>query len=251
MRLVATCVRVLLLVMPIVLTGCGTFGETRSEPVKITAHADSNSKRPIALGRLQHEKDAARLLSVGVFAWGKFDDQDEINLRNSMQGTLREAFSGIAFSTDDRIDLYIWLRKYLVAASNNEVAVFVGVDWCAADKNRQVHFQDTFYAAKTCRFPMICTLGSVKNSVHDAIVERIVTSALALSTDTKPSSTDGKYTFARFEDAAAKMPEILRSTGGLFFAGRIPVFLPDSSPQTLDLGWAAMREPINWMERLK
>lgn len=204
--------------------------------------------RPVKLATIGHDKQGQRLANVGVFAWGRFDENDQINIAHSFEDTV-EAAIGNRRPSGQPVNVHIMIRTYMLVFSNRDGATIAGVDWCAADSNSRVLFQDTFYAAHYCgRFPDICTLGMNKDVVHEAIVKRIAQDALAIATGGKPAERKVERTHAHFEAAAAVVPKTMGQPGE---------YLPKGLSGNYDIGpvrvlteRAKMGEPIDWKSRL-
>jgi hypothetical protein len=208
--------------------------------------------RPVKVASLEREEEGIRLINVGVKAWGKFDDDDQANIRASLENTLIAATRGRVVGNTETINIYIVIRKYIVGVSNNAAAVWAGVDWCAADANNQVLFQEVFYATSTGR--LVVTTGGVKDDVNFAIVKRIAQSTVGLAASSQPVALNVPDTYSTYEEAAATMPQTLRSWGMVVFipvyTTQMPGYIPGTDPERFQLELAAINEPIDWQTRL-
>lgn len=232
------------------LSACAaTMGHTTRVVVPLDNAELLDGLRPTKVATLGREEDGIRLMNVGVKAWGKFDDDDQENIRASLEDTLTEATRGRVAGNAEPINVHIVIRKYFVGSSNVAAAVWAGVDWCAADANNRVLFQEAFYATSTGRF--VGTLGGNKDNVNRAIVKRIAQSTIALAASLQPGELKVAGTYSAFEEAVATMPETLRSWGLILFTAPIPLYIPGTKPERLPLEWALMQEPIDWQKRLE
>jgi len=232
------------LIAAFLLSGCGTTGVTTRSAVDVGALAAS-SFRPISVDSVAREEAGIKLMSVGVRAWGRFDDRDQANIKGSLEDTFAAATQGRTRPDGEPIKIHLVIRKYLVAGSNNEGAVLAGVDWCATDAKDAILFQESFYATHSVRF--IGTLGGLKDTVNKAIVKRIAQSSLALAANERPIGAAVQYTYATLEQAAATMPDSLASWDQ---PRLVHIGPPRSAPEKVSLAWAEMRPPIDWKERL-
>jgi hypothetical protein len=187
------------------------------------------------------------LYNVGTYAWGKFDDDDQANLEATLKDTLTAATQGRSTTDEGTIKVYLMIRKYIVGTSNNAGAVFAGLDWCAADINNQVLFQETFYATSSGR--LLTTVGLVKDKVNFAIVKRIAQQTVHIAANSKPTAPNVPDTYSTFEEAALTMPEKLRSWGAPIFVGAVPIGFYGGTG-SVPLNIFAITEPTDWQKRL-
>lgn len=142
------CSFALLLVILMSASGCGA---TKGETTRQTVHLDNLSLPeflvPVEVESVSSSPDAAELYTSGVFRWGKFNEADITNLRVSLEDTLKAAISQNRLDKSDKVRVYVVVRKYIVAASNVEVAALAAVDWCAARKDGTLLYREIFYAA--------------------------------------------------------------------------------------------------------
>jgi hypothetical protein len=241
----------LLSMLTFALIGCGMTGTTTHSQVSPDSVPKAVQVRPTVLASITREEEGVRLMSVGVFAWGRFDENDQSNIAASISDALATAARGADAVVGEPIEVHVLIRKYFVGASNNAGAVFSGVDWVAATLSKEVLYHDSFYATSYCKFPRICTLGSEKDVVNHAIVERIVTRAFVFASGQSPGSVATNRTYATFAEAAATMPEVLKSWGTAFLVGSIPVIVPGTAPRDLSLEWAEMGTPVDWSRKLR
>lgn len=228
-------------------TGCGVTGNTSRMTVPLDAIPSAAELRPVKVASFGYEKEWTKLMSVGVFHWGAFDESDRVNLTGTLEDTLEAATRGKR-STAAPLEIHVMIRTYLIAASGREGLVIAGVDWSAAEPDKRVLFQEAFYAAYTCGTPPnFCTIGINKDAVHRAIVKRIAQDALALAAGGRPGARVVEKTYAKLEEAAAVVPkslgqpgEVLPTNRGGYALGGVAVPVED----------ARMIEPIDWSKRL-
>jgi hypothetical protein len=206
--------------------------------VTLDAVPSAADLRPVRLASLDYEPQGTTLRNLEVYRWGKFDETDRANLADSLEDTLKAAIRGMRPSGAP-VEIHVLIRTYFIAATGREGLVIAGVDWCTAEPDKRVLFQDAFYAAYTCgRFPNICTMGINKDAVHGAIVKRIAQDALAAAAGIRPDERAVAKTYSKFEDAAAVVPKAPERQAGEFL------------PANLNVERARMPTPIDWKRRL-
>jgi hypothetical protein len=167
--------------------------------VTLDAVPSAADLRPVRLASLDYEPQGTTLRNLEVYRWGKFDETDRANLADSLEDTLKAAIRGMRPSGAP-VEIHVLIRTYFIAATGREGLVIAGVDWCTAEPDKRVLFQDAFYAAYTCgRFPNICTMGINKDAVHGAIVKRIAQDALAAAAGIRPDERAVAKTYSKFE----------------------------------------------------
>ncbi len=142
-------------------------------------------------------------------------------------------------ATGSELQIHLVIRGYFVAASNNAAGVLAVVDWCVADQDAHVLYQEVFYASHAAR--LVGTLGGEKDIVDQAIVRRVAETSLLLSSG---ASTNGlprkvKDTYDQFNEAVAVLPSDFQSMG-LVGAG------PSSAAQSRHVVYS--EHPINRRE---
>ncbi len=198
--------------------------------------------RPVSVGSVSHEDEGVRLIYPRLgYAWGKFSDEDQANIKGSLADTLLAATRKSGPPIGEPIKVHVLIRKYYVEGSNSAAAIFAGVDWVAAEQTNQLLFQESFYATSKGHFPQLFTLGSLKDAVNSAIIKRIAQKAITLAAGGHPESINVEGTYSTFDGAAASMPEILKSSD-IFVAGGPPV--------KVELEGAEMKTPVDWKSHL-
>jgi hypothetical protein len=230
------------LVVLFVLLACGTTGHTTRAPVDLGALPvpASAELRPVAVGSVEADPSGIRLMNVGSYAWGKFDESDLANLRVSLEDTLAAATKGRTLAAEASVRVHLVIRDYVVATSNNAGAVFVGVEWYAAAGDDPCLFGESFYATSSGRF--IGTIGGRKDDAHRAIVKRISLTALALAAGQRPLPAEVDGTFSSFEKAAATMPESIQSWG-VPVGGTPGGYIPGTDPRSFRSSLPKLRVP--------
>jgi hypothetical protein len=232
------------------LAGCGTTGVTTPTEHRPPTLAPTVKVRPTSLGSIDRDETGIRLMSVGVFPWGKFDNTDQANIESSIKSALISAQQASSVAADSPAYVHVLIRKYFVGASNNEGAILAGIDWVISSEDKSLLYHDAFYVTHTCKFPRICTLGSEKTEVNKAIVERVVRRALSIGAGGNPNAEVVEHAYDSFGEAAATMPEVLRSWGSAFLVGSSVVLTPGTKPRDVPLDWAEMQQPVDWSARL-
>jgi hypothetical protein len=236
----------ILLVM--LISGCGITGSTTRVELNQETLPKISQMTQTTLGSLMLEADDARLTTVGiVLPWGKFDENDRSNIAASIEDALAAAGRGKEINYNELIQIHALVRKYLLRTSTSFIFVFSAVEWVAVNSRRDLLFQDTFYSTAFCEAPKICTLGSVKDEVNAAIVERIAKRAILLGVGLDPMPMTHERTYDTYEEAAATMRVSRRSLLTSLLFGKHP------GNDDEHLSWlesAKLTTQTDWMRRL-
>jgi hypothetical protein len=205
--------------------------------------------RAVQVESLEREDEGIRLINIDVRPSGKFDDEDQANMRRSLEETLKAAMRNRATQGDKAIHLHVLIRKYVVGASNNQAVVWTSVDWCAADEDGQVLFSEAFHATATVH--LIGSLGGIKDRVNRSVVKRIAQTTLALAADATRAEGDVAGTYASFDEATASIPEMLETWGLPFFVSVAPaVPIAPRADQKYSAKLFPVEAKIDWATRL-
>lgn len=215
------------------ISACGIMGGTTRTVVQLDTLPPAAHLRPLVVGSVTSEGESVRLTSVGPLTVEGFNDHDRATIEDSLGVTLVAATREMERQSGDLIRIHLLIRKYLLGVSNGNIAILTGVEWVLAGPSNQVLFQDSFYAARECHLPNMCTLGGEKDAIRSAIVKRIAQKAIVAATGGAPDTTDTEGTYSSFESAAAKMPKKIKGWG-------------INESKELDLKWAEMRGPMDW-----
>jgi len=226
--------------------GCGTFGGT-----KVVSVPMSNMPRgpfaQIHTGTVTLAANATKLDAVGVYPVGEFSKKDLRNIDKS----LSKAFCTIQQSQEvdsaRNLTIHVMIRRYLVAASNNDGGTLACVSWCAVNQDDQIVYDEQFYASYSSHFS---TLGRSKNKVNLAIVSRIaeVSAYLASPNPRKHSIKYPENAYATISPAIEDLPEVLYSCLYANVGGSI---ISASAGGTTEWEWAAQNNRVNWAAYLK
>src|SRR5437660_1801712 len=190
------------------LTGCGLTGATSTFSLRIPV---AGTPPPLAVGSVDLEPRAARLVNIGTYAWGRYDQADLDVLDASLRNTVSRT-SGPG--TPPRI--HVVVRSFLITSSNTGGAMLSCVAWALTAPDGELILHEQLYATGTAHLNN--TLGGLKNDVHKAIVRRIVETAVRVgqgpADNVRPA--DVENTYERFDEAQATLPKELTS---VFFAG--------------------------------
>jgi len=205
--------------------------------------------RQTSVASVSREQHGSSLTTAGrVFAWGDFNDNDQSNIALSIEDALVAAARERQVTMGEPVRIYVLIRKYLVRTSNSFVAVFSGIDWVAVNSRSEILFQDTFYATSYCEVPRICPVGSVKDEVSHAIVERISKRAIVLAMGLDPTSIVPDRTYSSFKDAEGSMQVAPRSSVTRALFGPRP---GSDSEHVFWVRSAELDVQIDWGRRLK
>jgi hypothetical protein len=230
------------------------MGETTRRAVEVDRALPEAAMKPVEVKTVDVDSVGIQLLWVGVKPWGRFNANDLQNIRGSLEDTIAAAMRGHLATPSGGIQVQLVIRGYFVAASNNAGGVLAVVDWCAADQDERVVYQEVFYASHAARF--VGTLGGEKDAVNQAIVRRVAETSLLLSSgggaDRLPRRV--KNTYDGFKDAVAVLPAEFQSLGlpgGASAGVNLVLLLIPNTPST-PANWESVKveQPINWSERL-
>lgn len=220
--------------------GCGTFGGTTSFVLRDGIPRSDGIRLSLASFAREHV-ETGKAMAVGVFGFSGFDADDEKNLRDSLAGTLKAVQEGAPPARRD-LDLHVLVRRYLVAASNNQAATLACVAWALAD-GPTVLYSQQFYA--TDSVVLLGTVGGTKVAANEGIVRRIATHAAwaASSARTRGDLPIVKGTYDSIDEAARTLPGRMTTSVSAGGTTRVTSARP---------GWRA-GEPetaIDWAARL-
>jgi hypothetical protein len=190
-----------------VLLGCGTTGKTSRFVLPLDLGQSPQVTSEIRVASAAMEADAAHLIAVKVFEWGKFGTDDLRNLEQSLRNTIMEHLPATLDSTRSRLDIHLVVRRYIVGTSNMGGAVLACVAWAAASSQGKLIYKEQFYAWGAVYF--IGTIGLLKDSVHKAIVRRIATTSMAIASDpgaASPWPTTFENTSTSLQEAVSHLP---------------------------------------------
>jgi hypothetical protein len=153
----------------ILLSACAaTMERTTKKTVEVDRTLTNAPMNPVQVKTIDVDSAGIQLLSVGVKPWGRFDADDLQNIRGSLENTLAAATRSRGSSgTGSELQIHLVIRGYFVAASNNAAGVLAVVDWCVANQDAHVLYQEAFYASHAAR--LVGTLGGEKDVVDQAI----------------------------------------------------------------------------------
>ena len=179
--------------------GCaGLFGYTSTFTV------DLDTPPPVHLRSITLEPNRNRSVVVGAYDWGDYD-QDDLN---TLAESIRDSLPKNPRST--QADLHVVIRRMLTSYSNQEGFVIACVTWALAQPDGR-KFHEQFYASKYAY--MSTTAGGIKNTIHQAIAERILRTAAEITetpnADIKPYPA--QHTYQTFEEATVGIPRSISS----------------------------------------
>jgi hypothetical protein len=230
------------------MTGCGVTGKTSPFTLQLETPAMGEQMADIKIVSVELGEASSRLVPVGVYAWGKFSDEDLAVLEKSLRDTISGVNHRQYAQSDSALHLYTIIRRYLLAASNVEGAVLACIAWCATDENRNIVYHEQFYASKAAG---MTTLGAIKNSVNKSIVLRIAQTAVNIASSTGESAIEpvlAENTYNYFEEAAEGTPKKLASyyTGTFDLGSAYYLYFGYLKSPGINLGWVKEPQHINW-----
>jgi hypothetical protein len=242
--------------LSVLLSACAaTMGHTTRKAVEVDRALTNAPINPIQVKTVDVDSAGIQLLSVGVKPWGRFDADDLQNIRGSLEDTVAAAMQSRGSSgTGSETQIHLVIRGYFVAASNNAAGVLAVVDWCVANQDAHVLYQEVFYASHAAR--LVGTLGGEKDTVDQAIVRRVAETSLLLSSGASPDHLPRKVkdTYDGFKEAIAGLPENFQSMGvpgGSGSAGLVLLFVPNTPSTGANWESTKVEKPIDWSKRLE
>jgi hypothetical protein len=154
------------------LPSSGVAGQTEPSTLQ---QAPTAKKQPSPLAIASVVMEEAKLDNVEVFAWGKPSQKDVRTIREALEKEIAPFAQKSPDTQDNPLKIWVVIRRYLVATSNDASSSLASVAWCAAYDAEHIVFHEEFYAAKhrEMRF--------TKGPVNKAIALRIAASARQLA----------------------------------------------------------------------
>lgn len=223
----------------LLLIGCGTTGKTRPFTLKIE-HGQEKMDI-INVVSVDKSKDSAKLAAVGVIPMGRFSEKDLAVIEKSIKDTIANININSS-KTSGETNIYIIIRAYYVAASNNACSVMASIAWCATDENKNIIYSEQFYA--TAKGIIMTTIGSVKNKLQKNIVNRIARTAVNIASSDENTAAISPYaaenTYISYKAAAQTVPKSLSS----FYSGPLYGYIGGN----VDWNQVQKNDVINWKE---
>jgi len=245
---------VIILLICSVLSGCGITGRTSRFALKLDLPT-SKVAANVHVASVVMEPNAAYLNAFKVYRWGKFGSDDLRNIEQSLQATITAHIVPASRSTDSRMDIHVVVRRYIVSTSNTGVAVLACVAWAATTPKGELIYEEQFYASDSG--VLFGTIGLMKDSVHKAIVRRIVTTALVIVGDGATGIQPRQFenTSTSFEEAVSRLPGKMVSLGNPPFMPLSPLesaigVLTPSGVSMVNWGVATPPKAIDWTGHL-
>ena len=229
-----------LIALCFLMAGCGVTGKTAQIVIgPQDVGVKSSISRLIQLQDISVEPNGTKLVIVGAYPWGEYSEED----RRVLESSIKASLNNLELSENPKmsdLNLYIKIRRYLVAASNNEGAALACIAWCAASGN-EIIYSEQFFASAGGNFR---TLGSIKDDIHRGIIKRILSSAVILanegpSPNKLPSNVD--ETYSNLKEAIAPLPVSLTGTPPPGY-----VYVPGNPTAQVPWSWAEPNEGNDW-----
>lgn len=238
----------------ITLLAAGCSATTRTRPFVLALDpATPRGARSLAVASATQAQDAARLYTVGVVEWGRFDEQDLANIGRSLADTIALHAPAGTDAAAAPLEIHLHVRRYLIAVSNTAGGALACVAWAMVDEDGQVRYSSQFYAAAAVEY--FGTLGGVKNHVHEAIIRRIATTALHVSADpAEPLPIEFEGSYPLLSDAIDTLPRQFvsrgdaagmaqRDPGALFMVTAAESIPWEAAEPPAEFDWGAYLEP--------
>ena len=228
--------------------GCGVTGATTRVEINLNTLPREIPIHRMHLESLAVDTTGVQLSRVGiVHPWGNFHEHDRHNIQASIEEALAIAEQQNQTIAEDPIRIHILMRKYLLRTSTDFIAVFSAVEWAAVATQKDVIYQDSFYATAYCEVPEICTLGSVKGRITSAIAERISKRTILLAMGKDPTTVTIEHTYETHGEAAMTMRAKPRSIlATLLFGQR-----RGDDGQEAWIESARLKNQTNWEHRIR
>lgn len=178
--------------------------------VKLPRANGAEPKATLVLASLAAEPNAKGFPPGGI-ATASFSAADLKVLEQSFGDTIRGANGPRPDGPKDELRLHVVIRRYVVGSAGNssvEKGAIACVGWAAVSGERVIHHEQ-FYATSRRKMG---TSSANKNTVDQAIVERVVRTAAKLAgllATSDASGTPTAHTYDRFEDAQNSIPTYL------------------------------------------
>ncbi|MFI4911496.1 MAG: hypothetical protein ACIAQZ_07495 [Sedimentisphaeraceae bacterium JB056] len=217
-------------------SGCRSLGGG-TKPVNIKMKKAAGKMPELQLGIVSFDSDKMYAQNTTPFkcAEAPFSADDLSNFKISLERGVRQ----ITGESKPTVNINVVVRANMIAYSNGEVAILSAVDWCLSSE-RQVLFEESFFAAKHYGALAGKTLGGAKEDIMKRMVLRILKTSKSLSggnKDVKPVQVDDIYDSFAF--AVSKLPP------------NITFYIPGSTSATrYQTDWTILEtmEEISWDE---
>jgi len=234
--------RIILAIGVCVLSGCGSTGDSWKFSVPLDAQQHASIVSDVGVESVASDENESYLNVVKVPRWGKFDSRDLRNLEQSLHLTLARNLPDHAARPDSRLNIHVFVRRYVVSWSNTGGGVLATVAWAATDAAGNLVFDEQFHAWQT-EFPLM-TVGLAKTRVHEQIVRRIATTALWLAahpavTDIPP--VEVANTSTSLDEAISGLPVKLVSMGNPVLA-----MMPSVTLSTIGMFGPSGAKTVQW-----
>jgi hypothetical protein len=193
-----------------------------------------------------YEPAETRLQNVGTYPVGEYKEADFEALRASFLKSA-EPFAG-----SDGHRLHIILRRVLIATSNNVGLAVACAAWAIEAPDGKLIFHEQFYAWDSAR--IMGSVAGVKNGMHEAIVRRVLESAVRIATcdGTLAPAPDPPRTSTDFGTATRELPSSLMSSFPLLFhGGGYMFFLGLVVRGSSEVPWVRKPDYVDWPAYLR
>ncbi|MEM9696304.1 MAG: hypothetical protein AAGA56_27415 [Myxococcota bacterium] len=229
----------LMLFVPL-LAGCGLTGNRSRFQVELGAVP--SDVEPLRVDTVALEEGMSRLKNVGTFAWGKYDRQDIKVLRESLVASARPLAPAAGQPAHS---IHVMIRRFLVAHSNNEALALACVSWALSNSNQEIELVEQFYAAD--HVVMWGTVGGIKDTVHQALSERILKTAILALSGRSATRQPVEHTYNTYEEATAELPNDLPSVhAGLLMLGNGYWVYRATYKGGSDIAWTEAGDHFDW-----
>ena len=210
----------------------GVLGCTHATPLTVAIEAPAGRPKPaLELRSVEYVASESKLANIGTYAWGRYDEEDLEALRVSFQNSVAP------FAAKSGSRLHILVRRVLVATTSSAALTLSCVAWAMEGSDGSLLFHEQFYA-----WDSVHLLGStkgVKNGMHEAIVQRVLQTAVRLATSggAPPPTPDPPRTSTDFQGVARVLPSFLLTGYGV--------------PGATQVSWVRKLDDVDWTDYLR
>jgi hypothetical protein len=226
-------------------TGCGITGNTSTFVVNVRSE---QAKGPIKVDSIELEPNQSKLVNVGTYAWGKYDEADLEVLTKSMKDSAASLGGATPFG------VHVVIRRFLVATGGSDGIALACISWALTMPDGTLIFHEQFYASKHVR--TFGTVGGIKDTVHEALTKRVLGRAAAIATAPGSNAFESvkpERTFDTYEDAIRDLPPSLTAVSvGIVQLGNGYTYYTLKQGQTSgsQLEWVKQPDHLDWPTRM-
>ena len=121
-----------------VLSACGTTGKTQQFALDLRSNQSSKVISDVRVEAVAIDNKESYLNAINVHPWGEFDALDLENINQSLRDTLSRNLPDESSTFESKINIYLFIRRYVVSISNTGGAVLATATNISATMNMNI-----------------------------------------------------------------------------------------------------------------